>query len=186
MSLMFFRLPLRLLQLMMRMNLPPSLCHFLWLFPKLSLIWPSPTSNIHQQYHHLWLRLNTQYESAVHRTTLMSFISLQLLQKNAVSLHTTLILMQLARMWIWDEAHMMAQICHYVMVHTATKQYMDAMTSSKKQYGLKAGLHWFTDRRSKAVMKELTQFHTLNCFCPWTLQHSLIPTETMLLLPSCS
>ncbi len=52
------------------------------------------------------------------------------------------------------------------MVHTATKQYMDAKTLSKKQYGLKAGVRRFTDCGSKAVMKELTQFHTLNCFCP--------------------
>jgi hypothetical protein len=44
---------------------------------------------------------DTQHKSAVHHTTLMSFISSQLLQKNAVSLHTTIILMQLARMWIW-------------------------------------------------------------------------------------
>jgi hypothetical protein len=70
---------------------------------------------------------------------------------------------------------MMAQICHYVMVHTATKQYMDATTPSKKQYGHKAGLCWFTDRGSNVVMKELTQFHTLNCFCqcnPATLTHT--------------
>jgi hypothetical protein len=39
-------------------------------------------------------------------------------------------------------------------------------TSSKKQYGLKAGLCRFTHGRSKAVMKELTQFHTLNYFHP--------------------
>ncbi len=68
-------------------------------------------------------------------------------------------------MAIQDEA-MMAQICHYVMVHTATKQNTDATTLSKKQYGLKAGLCRFTDCGSKAVMKEGTQFHTLNCFCP--------------------
>jgi hypothetical protein len=86
---------------------------------------------------------------------------------------------------IQDEA-VMAQISHYVKVHTATKQYMDATTSSKKQYGLKAGLRWFTDRGSKAVMKELTQFHTLNCFVHATLQHSLVPTDPMLLLPSFS
>ncbi len=60
----------------------------------------------------------------------------------------------------------MAQICHYVMVHTTTNQYMDATTPSKKQCGLKAGLCRFTDCESNAVMKELAQSHTLNYFCP--------------------
>ncbi len=55
---------------------------------------------------------------------------------------------------IQDET-MMAQICHYVMVHTATKQCMDATTPSKKQYGLKVGLCQLPDCGSKAVMNQL-------------------------------
>jgi hypothetical protein len=39
-------------------------------------------------------------------------------------------------------------------------------TSIKKQYGLKTGLQKFTDCGNAAVMKELQQFHTLQCFRP--------------------
>jgi hypothetical protein len=39
---------------------------------------------------------------------------------------------------------MMAHVCHYVMVHTADKLYIaPPPPSSKKQYGLKAGLKRF-------------------------------------------
>ena len=61
----------------------------------------------------------------------------------------------------------MAHVCHYVMLHTADKIYAaPPPPSSKKQYGLKAGLKRFEERGSQAIMKELTQFHTLKCFKP--------------------
>ncbi len=67
---------------------------------------------------------------------------------------------------IKDEV-MMAHVCHYVMMHTANKLYTaPPPPSSKKQYGLKAGLKHFEERGSQAIMKELTQFHTLDCFKP--------------------
>ena len=69
---------------------------------------------------------------------------------------------------IQDE-HRMAHVCHYVMTHIADSLYhADAIKSKpqQKQYGLKAGLRRFSDRGNAAVVKELTQFHTLKCFCP--------------------
>ena len=67
---------------------------------------------------------------------------------------------------IKDEV-MMAHVCHYVMMHTADKLYTaPSPPPSKKQYGLKAGLKRFEERGSQAIMKELTQFHTLECFKP--------------------
>jgi hypothetical protein len=44
--------------------------------------------------------------------------------------------------------------------------YADAIKpkQKQKQYGLKAGLRMFSDRGNAAVVKELTQFHTLKCF----------------------
>ena len=63
----------------------------------------------------------------------------------------------------------MAHVCHYVMTHIADSlYYADAIKSKpkQKQYSLKAGLHWFSDRGNTAVVKELTQFHTLKCFRP--------------------
>jgi hypothetical protein len=60
---------------------------------------------------------------------------------------------------IQDEV-MMAHVCHYVMMHTKDKLYA-APSSTKKQYGLKAGLRLFGDCRNSAIQKELTQFHTL-------------------------
>jgi hypothetical protein len=63
----------------------------------------------------------------------------------------------------------MAHVCHYVMTHIADSLYhADAIKSKpqQKQYGLKAGLRRFSDRGNAAVIKELTQFHTLKCFCP--------------------
>ena len=69
---------------------------------------------------------------------------------------------------IQDE-HRMAHVCHYVMTHVAISiYYADVLKSkpTKKQYSLKAGLCRFHDRGNEAVVKELTQFHTLNCFCP--------------------
>jgi hypothetical protein len=38
--------------------------------------------------------------------------------------------------------------------------------STKKQYGLKAGLKWFGSHGHTAVTKELSQPHTMNCFRP--------------------
>ncbi len=73
---------------------------------------------------------------------------------------------------IQDEV-MMAHVCHYVMMHTADKLYA-APPSTKKQYGLKVGIRLFGDRGNSAIQKELTQFHTLQCFKltdPATLTH---------------
>jgi hypothetical protein len=67
---------------------------------------------------------------------------------------------------IRDE-YMMAQICHYAMTHTADSlYYADTIKPTKKQYGLKAGLCAFADCGSNAIVKELTQFHTLKYFKP--------------------
>ena len=63
----------------------------------------------------------------------------------------------------------MAHVCHYVMTHIADSlYYADAIKSKQKQkqYGLKAGLRRFSDWGNAAVVKELTQFHTLKCFRP--------------------
>ncbi len=61
----------------------------------------------------------------------------------------------------------MAQLCHYVMTHTANSlYYAQNIKPKKKQYTLKAGLKLFTNRGEEAVTKELTQFHTLKCFTP--------------------
>ncbi len=65
---------------------------------------------------------------------------------------------------IQDES-VMAQICHYVMVHTATSLHLAAQGHPpKKQYSLKAGLCQFSERGDAAVMKELSQLHVLECF----------------------
>ncbi len=61
---------------------------------------------------------------------------------------------------------MMAHVCHYIMLLTVNKLYIDPPSSPKKQYGLKASLKHFEERGSQAIMKELTQFHTLECFTP--------------------
>ena len=62
---------------------------------------------------------------------------------------------------------MMAQVCHYVMTHTANSLYCaQDIKPKKKQYSLKAGLREFANRGKDAVTKELTQFHTLKCFKP--------------------
>ena len=67
---------------------------------------------------------------------------------------------------IQDES-VMAQICHYVMVHTATSLHLAAQCHPPKiQYSLKAGLCQFSERGDVAVMKELSQLHLLECFCP--------------------
>ena len=61
----------------------------------------------------------------------------------------------------------MAQVCHYVMTHTANALYCAQDVKPKKnQYSLKAGLREFANRGKAAVTKELTQFHTLKCFKP--------------------
>jgi hypothetical protein len=61
----------------------------------------------------------------------------------------------------------MAQVCHYVMTHTANALYCAQDVKPKKnQYSLKAGLREFANRGKEAVTKELTQFHTLKCFKP--------------------
>ncbi len=65
---------------------------------------------------------------------------------------------------IQDE-FMMAHVCHYVMLHAADSQFV-GNPQNKKQYGLKAGLRKFAERGNTAVMKELTQFHTMNVFRP--------------------
>jgi hypothetical protein len=51
------------------------------------------------------------------------------------------------------------------MTHMADKLYLNPQ-STKKQYGLKAGLKLFGDQGNSAIRKELTQFHTLKCFVP--------------------
>ncbi len=62
---------------------------------------------------------------------------------------------------------MMTQVCHYVMTHTAGSSYFaKSVKPKKKQYSLKAGLQAFANCGSEAVVKELTQFHTLKCFQP--------------------
>ena len=53
------------------------------------------------------------------------------------------------------------------MTHIADSLYYAEAIKPKqkqKQYGLKAGLCMFSDRGNAAVVKELTQFHTLKCF----------------------
>jgi hypothetical protein len=68
--------------------------------------------------------------------------------------------------------HQMAHVCHYVMTHIADSLYYADTLKSKpnqKQYSLKAGLRRFSDPGNAAVVKELTQFHTLKCFCPQDL-----------------
>ena len=68
---------------------------------------------------------------------------------------------------ITDEC-MMAQICHYVMTHTADSLYCaKSIKPKKKQYSLKASLQVFSDHSSEAIVKELIQFHTLKCFQPF-------------------
>ena len=65
---------------------------------------------------------------------------------------------------IQDECRM-AHICHYLMTHIAEfLYYANAIKPKQKQYGLKAGLCMFSDRGNAAVVKELTQFHSLKCF----------------------
>jgi hypothetical protein len=67
---------------------------------------------------------------------------------------------------IQDERRM-AHVCHYIMTHIADSLYYAEAIKPKpkpKQYGLKAGLCMFSDRGNAAVVKELTQFHTLKCF----------------------
>ena len=67
---------------------------------------------------------------------------------------------------IHDEERM-AHLCHFVMVHTATSLELARQGHpTKKQYSLKAGLKRFGSRGDKAVTKELSQLHTLNCFRP--------------------
>ena len=67
---------------------------------------------------------------------------------------------------IQDEERM-AHLCHFVMVHTATSLTLAQQGHpTKKQYGLKAGLKRFGSCGDTAVTKELSQLHTLNCFCP--------------------
>ena len=65
---------------------------------------------------------------------------------------------------IQDEV-MMAHICQYVMLHAAESQLV-GNPNNKKQYGLKMGLRKFQQQGNTAVMKELTQFHTMKVFCP--------------------
>ena len=61
----------------------------------------------------------------------------------------------------------MANLCHYVMVHTATSiELAHQGQPTKKQYGLKVGLKRFGPCGDAAVSKELAQFHTLKCFYP--------------------
>jgi hypothetical protein len=67
-----------------------------------------------------------------------------------------------------------AQVCHYVMLHCA-ELISIGNPNNKKQYGLKAGLRKFSERGNDALMKELCQFHILNCFKstdPCTLSHT--------------
>jgi hypothetical protein len=64
---------------------------------------------------------------------------------------------------IADKEHM-AHVCHYVMTHTADSLYHQDSLPTKKQYSVKAGLRRFADCGNDAVVKELTQFHTLKCF----------------------
>ena len=55
----------------------------------------------------------------------------------------------------------------FVMTHIADSlYYADAIKpkQKQKQYGLKAGLRMFSDRGNAAVVKKLTQFHSLKCF----------------------
>jgi hypothetical protein len=62
---------------------------------------------------------------------------------------------------------LMATLCHYVMVHTATCiDLANQGQHTKKQYGLKAGLKRFGSRGDVAVTKELSQLHTMGCFRP--------------------
>ena len=66
-----------------------------------------------------------------------------------------------------NNEELMATLCHYVMVHTATSLQLAAQGQpTKKQYSLKAGLRRFAERGDAAVKKELAQFHTMSCFSP--------------------
>jgi hypothetical protein len=89
--------------------------------------------------------------------------------------------------------YMMAQVCHYVMTHTANSLYCaQDIKPKKKQYSLKAGLKEFTNCGKEAVTKELTQFHTLKCFKPRNLstlsrdEHQSALTSLMFLTEKCS
>ncbi len=59
----------------------------------------------------------------------------------------------------------MAHVCHYVMTHTADKLFL-TVQPIKKQFSLQTGLRWFGHKGEAAICKELTQFHTLQCFAP--------------------
>jgi hypothetical protein len=62
-----------------------------------------------------------------------------------------------------------AHVCHSVMVHLAEKAATtkDAIpNATKKQFGIKAGLKRFGPKGEDALMKELCQFHLLQCFTP--------------------
>jgi hypothetical protein len=66
-----------------------------------------------------------------------------------------------------NDEELMATLCHYVMVHTATSLQLAAQGQpTKKQYSLKAGLRRFAERGDAAVKKELVQFHTMSCCSP--------------------
>ena len=58
----------------------------------------------------------------------------------------------------------MVHICHYIMLHTAESQFV-GNPNNKKKYCLKASLQKFQQRGNTAVMKELTQIHTMKVFC---------------------
>jgi hypothetical protein len=66
-----------------------------------------------------------------------------------------------------QDTERMAHLCHFVLTHSATRLHLAQQgQSTKKQYGLKAGLKRFGSRGDTAVTKELSQLHTMNCFCP--------------------
>ena len=58
----------------------------------------------------------------------------------------------------------MAHICQYVMLHAAESQFV-GNPNNKKQYGLNTGLCKFQQQDNTALMKELTQIHTMKVFC---------------------
>jgi len=62
-----------------------------------------------------------------------------------------------------------ATVCHYLMAHFAEQTAIASppkTSTSKKQFGIKAGLRQFGQRGADALMKELRQFHMLECFTP--------------------
>jgi hypothetical protein len=81
--------------------------------------------------------------------------------------------------------NMIVHVCHYVMLLPLEPIFVST-PNNKKQYSLKAGLHKFASQGSMAIMKELTQIHTLKCFKPEDVKQLSCNARRQALPPSCS